>query len=75
MQVVAGRVTVTGVPVPLVLLVGTVNFLREIVAATYSAFQGRDNNVNAAYPHLLYSGVFVVGEWMSVRSMTSTRRL
>ena len=46
-QILASRVTVTGVPVPLVLLVGTVNFW-EIVAATYSTFQGRDDNVNAA---------------------------
>ena len=46
-QILAGRVTVTDVPVPLVLLVGTVNFLREIVAATYSTFQGRDDDVNA----------------------------
>jgi len=46
-QILAGRVTVTDVPVPLVLLVGTVNSLIRIVAATYSTFQGRDN-VNAA---------------------------
>ena len=46
-QILAGRVTVTGVATSG--LFGTVNSLMRIVAATYSAFQGSDDDFYATH--------------------------